>query len=123
MFCDAAQSTAGIVILGEAIRRTPELNKPELYSDVNLGPEVNDTWANYEIETVAIWTGHVSKMVESLDTIVEQVINVLTDAVEKATIVAGTLRMRVVNVAPVMGANSGSVTLELLWIQEKPKDE
>ena len=116
MFSDPALESAGLVILGEAIRRSPELNNPDLFADVTFGAETNNDWEKYEIKTAPIWSGQISKLLPSFDFIVEQVINSLTDTIESYRIVAGTLRMRISETTPLNAV--GAITLELLWIQE-----
>lgn len=122
MFCDVALENIGIIILGEAIRRTPELNNASLFSDVEFGPEQNNDYEKYSIYVMPAWSGHLSKIVSSFDTIVEQVIHHLLERVEKTRIVAGTLRMRITDNTPA-GNYPGQVTMELLWIEENDEDE
>ena len=121
MFCDVALESIGIIVLGEAIRRTPELNNKALFADVTFDEDNNNDWEKYNIGTMPAWSGHLGSILSSFDTIVEHVIKHLLNTVEKTRIVAGTLRMRATDNTPM--ASPGHITLELLWVEEKTEDE
>ena len=121
MFCDVALENISIIILGEAIRRTPELNNLALFADVKFDEKNNNDWEKYDIGTMPAWSGYLGNILTSFDAIVEQVIKHLLNTVEKTRIVAGTLRMRATDNTPT--SSPGTITLELLWIEEKNEDE
>jgi hypothetical protein len=111
----------GVMVLGEAIRRSPEINKPELFEDVEFGADQNKDWEDYSIRTQSVWSGSITKLLPAFESVVEAAIPKIIQVIEDTNCVIGTLRMRVSDSNPINDVDH--ITLSLVWIVKEENSD
>ena len=124
VFPDVIASTIGLRLMGSIFQKYSALNNPELYSLVNFGPDNNNDWTSFSIQTSS--AGNYSpysllhnydKVVDNLAGQLESIIGVNQDTWSLVCkVVHGTLRLQATF------SNNHMVEFLFIWVQHTKKE-
>lgn len=121
IYSDAILQSIGLIILGEAIRRHPELNDPGLYlaeldlDDPDVNPSMRINSASLECMPISRLLDDIEDMINRTAAELRRVLNAY-DAIHcPHRMVAGTLRIHVD-----LGLDGSALAVTLLWCEQKP---